>query len=165
MIFCKISKFHDISMTGKAFIIFPGFPGAVGTLITACTGVKALFPKFLSSHHCLNWFHGIVASISVTASLLALASCHHCNSKHHDITAVVNVIASVGIVASLQMLESQHFIAGVRITVMLLASVSQHHCNISIMASLPASATLHLCWHWCLCWPVLLPASASWYHR
>ena len=33
MIFCKISKFHDISMTGKAFIIFPGFQGAVGTLI------------------------------------------------------------------------------------------------------------------------------------
>ena len=33
MIFCKISKFHDISMTGKAFIIFPGFPGAVGTLL------------------------------------------------------------------------------------------------------------------------------------
>ena len=29
MIFCKISKFHDISMTGKAFIIFPG---AAGTL-------------------------------------------------------------------------------------------------------------------------------------
>ena len=32
MIFCKISKFHDISMTGKAFVIFPGFPGPVGTL-------------------------------------------------------------------------------------------------------------------------------------
>ena len=32
MIFCKISKFHDISMTGNAFIIFPGFPGTVGTL-------------------------------------------------------------------------------------------------------------------------------------
>ena len=30
MVFCKISKFHDISMTGKAFIIFPGFPGSVG---------------------------------------------------------------------------------------------------------------------------------------
>ena len=36
MIFYKILKFHDISMTGKAPIIFqgfPGFPGAVGTLL------------------------------------------------------------------------------------------------------------------------------------
>ena len=35
MIFFKILKFHDISMTGKATVIFPGFqgfPGAVGTL-------------------------------------------------------------------------------------------------------------------------------------
>ena len=32
MIFYKILKFHDISMTGKAPIIFQGFPGAVGTL-------------------------------------------------------------------------------------------------------------------------------------
>ena len=30
MIFCKISKLPDISMTGKAFIIFPG---AAGTLL------------------------------------------------------------------------------------------------------------------------------------
>ena len=36
MIFYKNLKFHDISMTGKAPIIFqgfPGFPGAVGTLL------------------------------------------------------------------------------------------------------------------------------------
>ena len=35
MIFFMILKFHDISMTGKAIVIFPGFqgfPGAVGTL-------------------------------------------------------------------------------------------------------------------------------------
>ena len=35
MIFSKILKFHDISMTGKAATTFPGFqgfPGAVGTL-------------------------------------------------------------------------------------------------------------------------------------
>ena len=32
MIFYKILKFHDISMTGKAPITFQGFPGAVGTL-------------------------------------------------------------------------------------------------------------------------------------
>ena len=38
-IFCKISKFHDIFMTGKAFIIFPGFPGAVGTLYRSIFGL------------------------------------------------------------------------------------------------------------------------------
>ena len=32
MIFFKILKFHDISMTGKAANTFPGFLGAVGTL-------------------------------------------------------------------------------------------------------------------------------------
>ena len=32
MIFGKIIKFHDFSMTGKTIIIFPGFPGVLGTL-------------------------------------------------------------------------------------------------------------------------------------
>ena len=35
MIFFKILNFHDISMSGKATVIFPGFqgfPGAVGIL-------------------------------------------------------------------------------------------------------------------------------------
>ena len=31
-IFFKILKFHEISMNGKAPIIFQGFPSAVGTL-------------------------------------------------------------------------------------------------------------------------------------
>ena len=38
MIFFKILNFHDISMTGKVTVIFPGFqgfPGAVGTLLVA----------------------------------------------------------------------------------------------------------------------------------
>ena len=43
MIFYKILKFHDISMTGKAPIIFQGFPGAVGTL-TDCSWTP-LAPK------------------------------------------------------------------------------------------------------------------------
>ena len=38
-IFCKISKFHDISMTGKAFIIFPG---AVGTLLDKSLGEEVV---------------------------------------------------------------------------------------------------------------------------
>ena len=36
MIFFKILNFHDISMTGKVTVIFPGFqgfPGAVRTLV------------------------------------------------------------------------------------------------------------------------------------
>ena len=53
MIFCKISKFHDISMTGKAFITFPGFPGAVGTQYCCW------FSAFMTSSHgdcyiCIN---------------------------------------------------------------------------------------------------------------
>ena len=38
MIFFKILNFHDISMTGKVAVSFPGFqgfPGAVGTLSMA----------------------------------------------------------------------------------------------------------------------------------
>ena len=32
MIFLKNLKFLDISMTGKVTVIFPGLPGALGTL-------------------------------------------------------------------------------------------------------------------------------------
>ena len=34
MIFGKIIKLHDFSMTGKTVVIFPGFPAALGTLLS-----------------------------------------------------------------------------------------------------------------------------------
>ena len=41
LIFCKIFKFPDISLTGKTFPIFPGFPDKVGTLSNISCNILA----------------------------------------------------------------------------------------------------------------------------
>ena len=42
-IFNKIIKFQYFSRTGKTVVIFPGFPGAVGTLIKILFYCESLF--------------------------------------------------------------------------------------------------------------------------
>ena len=57
MIFFKILNFHDISMTGKVAVIFPGFqgfPGAVGTLWINTQVLENVTSKITEKSEILN---------------------------------------------------------------------------------------------------------------
>ena len=57
-IFFIIFKFHDMSMTGKANAIFPGFPGAVGTLDNVCLSENCY--NFIVQYLCHYWQNGAI---------------------------------------------------------------------------------------------------------
>ena len=57
MIFFKILNFHDISMTGKVTVIFPGFqgfPGAVGTMTLGIVTYKERSVQVMMHPPCLK---------------------------------------------------------------------------------------------------------------
>ena len=83
MIFYKILKFHDISITGKATIIFQGFPGAVATLLVEHTTifVPTYVPKMNVSYNCFLTLYDTMSLIWITFDLYMVNIYHHTKSS------------------------------------------------------------------------------------
>ena len=107
--------------------------------------VMVLLKTSLSHYHCWHWHlainasvSGIVANVSVSASLLALVMRHF--YFYCSVVAEVTIMTSI-IVSVISWHCCSCWFHGICIT----ASIG----GMRIMAALPASATCHHCWHQC----------------